>query len=76
MARKHHWGKLWRTLVLRSAHDWGVEFLAALEEAGAERGGPVGGPVRKRAAAGLDLTTTPLRLPGPPISVPPALRQH
>jgi len=76
MARKHHWGKLWRKLVLRSAHDWGMEFMAALEEAGAERDRPVGGPLRKRAGAGLDLTTTPLRLPGPPISVPSALRQH
>ena len=38
-ARKQRWVKLWHCLQLRSAHDWGVEFLAALEEAGAERKG-------------------------------------
>jgi hypothetical protein len=48
-----------------------VEFLAALEEAGAERDGPV----RKRTPV-LDLAAPTLRLPGPPISVPPAFRQH
>ncbi len=72
MARKQQWGRLWRQLQLRSAHDWGVEFLSALEDAVAERDGPV----RKQVVAGLDLTSTPLRLPGPPISVPPHLRQH
>jgi trehalose 6-phosphate synthase len=71
MARKQLWGRLWRTLQLRSAHDWSVEFLAALEEAGGERDGPV----RKRAPV-LDLAAPTLRLPGPPISVPPAFRQH
>jgi trehalose 6-phosphate synthase len=71
MARKQLWGRLWRTLQLRSAHDWSVEFLAALEEAGAERDGPV----RKRTPV-LDLAAPTLRLPGPPISVPPAFRQH
>jgi trehalose 6-phosphate synthase len=72
MARKHHWGRLWHKLVLRSAHDWGNEFLAALEEAGAEHDAPI----RKTAVPGLALTTAPLRLPGPPISVPPSFRQH
>jgi trehalose 6-phosphate synthase len=72
MARKHHWGRLWRKLVLRSAHDWGAEFLAALEDAGAERDGPAS----KAAVPGIALTTAPLRLPGPPISLPPAFRQH
>jgi trehalose 6-phosphate synthase len=72
MARKHHWGRLWRQLSLRSAHDWGVEFLAALEEAGAERDAPLQ-PV---TAPTLELTPPALRLAGPPISVPPAFRQH
>jgi trehalose 6-phosphate synthase len=72
MARKHHWGRLWRKLQLRSAHDWSVEFLGALEEAGAERHGPA----RKTTTSTLDLGATTLRLPGPPISLPPAFRQH
>ena len=72
MARKHHWGRLWRKLVLRSAHDWGSEFLAALEEAGSERDAPS----RTGVVSDLTLTTSPLRLPGPPISVPPNFRQH
>jgi trehalose 6-phosphate synthase len=72
MARKHHWGRLWRKLQLRSAHDWSVEFLGALEEAGAERHGPA----RKTTTSALELGAPTLRLPGPPISLPPAFRQH
>jgi trehalose 6-phosphate synthase len=66
--RKQRWGRLWQRLVMRSAHDWSTEFLAALEEAGAERDGPV---------RGRDLALTPpLRLAGPPISLPSSMRQH
>jgi hypothetical protein len=32
--------------------------------------------VPKAAVPGIALTTAPLRLPGPPISLPPAFRQH
>ncbi len=69
--RKNHWTRLWRSLVQRSAHDWGVEFLAALEEAGAERHGPL----HERAAEEL-ARVAPLRLAGPAINVPPSVRQH
>jgi trehalose 6-phosphate synthase len=71
-ARKQRWTKLWNCLQLRSAHDWGVEFLAALEEAGAERKSPI----RRSAKPALELGAAPLRLAGPPISVPASFRQH
>jgi trehalose 6-phosphate synthase len=71
-ARQQRWTKLWHCLQLRSAHDWGVEFLAALEEAGAERKGPI----RKTSTPALDIGAPALRLAGPPISVPASLRQH
>jgi trehalose 6-phosphate synthase len=63
-ARKQNWGRLWQSLRLRSAHDWGAEFLAALEEAGAERYRSV----RKHAASGAPLTM--LRLTPPEVRVP------
>jgi trehalose 6-phosphate synthase len=61
-ARRAHWNRLWRRLILRSAHDWSVEFLAALEEAAADRASP--------PRQGVAVTTPNLRLAGPPIAVP------
>jgi trehalose 6-phosphate synthase len=71
-ARKQRWARLWHVLQLRSAHEWGVEFLAALEEAVAERTQPV----RKGVKTALQLAASPLGLPAPQIRVPPSLRQH
>jgi trehalose 6-phosphate synthase len=71
-ARKQHWARLWGNLLQRSARDWGTEFLAALEEAGAERHAKLG----QRAAKEITLMPPALRLSGPPINLPASARQH
>ena len=70
--RKQRWQKLWQRLQRRSAHEWGADFLAALEEAGTD----CAAPLRRRDAADLEIDPPTLRLAGPPITLPASGRPH
>jgi len=70
--RKQHWQKLWQRLQRRSAHEWGADFLVALEEAGTDRAAPL----RRHAAPDLEIAAPTLRLAGPPMTLPASGRPH